>query len=60
MVGAERQVNNSNTIFSYQVPYFFKNEAGLLFVEPQNDASYKAGKAKQLKEDWDDEEPSGR
>jgi hypothetical protein len=56
MVGAERQVRSGSTIFSYQVPYFYKNEDGLLYVEPQNDASYKAGKAKQLKEDWDEEE----
>jgi hypothetical protein len=56
MVGAERRVHSGSTIFSYQVPYFYKNEAGLLYVEPQNDASYRAGRAKQLKEDWDEEE----
>lgn len=51
----ERVISGGRMIFSYQVPYFYKNEAGLLYVEPQNDQT--VGVLKRRKEEeWDGDE----
>ncbi|GAQ81458.1 S-adenosyl-L-methionine-dependent methyltransferases superfamily protein [Klebsormidium nitens] len=54
MAGGERVLSGGRTVFSYQVPYFFKNEAGLFYVEPQYDQTVAMRRRRLL--EWDDDE----
>lgn len=56
MAGEERVLSGARTVFSYQVPYFYKGEAGLFYVEPQNDQTVTMRRRWLRDEDWEDEE----